>query len=619
MIAWTIAQIALLGGLLALAAWGGEAALRAAGRPTRWAWVGALVTTLALAMLTPLRRGSDTPLVTVTSAVTTAAANTTPVAAPSGLRVTLADTWYRLTALGERAVQDAWAVWHGAVPPSTERVLLVAWLLASTALLIAFVAVHRRFATRRAHWPVQTLLDTPVRVADDIGPAVIGVTRAEIVVPQWLLSRDAREQQLVLTHEREHVRLRDPLVLAIAQAVIVLLPWHPAVWWMASRLRLAVELDCDRRVLQRGASVRDYGTLLIDLTDHRTGFGAALPAFSCTPSHLERRLIAMTPKKLRYPLVRALCTGALASLALLAACEAKLPTAEEVDNMTAATATTAAGRVALMDSTNVTYVVNGSEVRFEAAQAIPADSIATINISRTNQGTGRMEIVTRQAGDSAGTMLRKREIDTTTAVRMGNLVFVPAEAERNGARPPGAGSFSASGSRQPFNGLVVLDGVISDMAAMNRLQPDQIASINIIKGAAATAVYSDPRAVNGVISVVTKAAAGDKRPLIKGTTPGAAPTATITTLRRGTPLDRSFSLPGAEVKSDGLTADINLNPNKFTGLVVLDGVLSSSSAMEALSADAIAGVTVLLGPAATAKYSDPRAANGVIEIVTKKP
>jgi len=484
MITWWIAQIAVLGVLLALAAYGAESALRAAGRPTRWAWVGALLGTLALAALAPMRAetggGVDTPLlVTSVNAVGLAAT------AQGGVLVTLVSAWNGVTTLAARTVRDGWSFWHESVPAGTERVLLIAWIVASVALLAVFVAVHLRFQRRRAQWPLGMVHGTTVRIADDTGPAVIGVTRAEIVVPRWLLSRDAREQQLVLAHEREHLRVHDPLLLVLGQAAIVLLPWHPAVWWMAARLRLAVELDCDRRVLQRGASARDYGMLLIDLTDHRTRFGAALPAFSCAPSHLERRLLAMTPKPLRYPLVRALTTGAFASLALLAACEAKLPTADEMDRMTAATATQAAGRVAIVNTSNMFYFVDDKPTTAKLAEAIAPDSIASVNVMKRSDGTGEVRLVTRKAGDAPSGERRKIELDSSIVIN---------------------GPASATKPRTAFSGLMIVDGVITEPAFANSLAPDQIVTVDVIKGASATAQYSDPRAANGVIRITTRKA-----------------------------------------------------------------------------------------------------------------
>lgn len=497
MIAWWMAQIALLAALLALAAWGTESALRTARRPTRWAWVAGLALLLGLGVSAPIRATGDVGAITMLQPTATAprATRSETVAGPLH---TLRTAWRTLASTIDRQAQSLWTDWQQAMPDDVERWMLLTWAAASAGVLTLFASVHWRYRRRRRHWPLGTVLGNTVRIASDTGPAVIGVTHAEIVVPRWLLGRDAAEQRLVLAHETEHLRQRDPLLLALAQLVVVLVPWHPAVWWMAARLRLAVELDCDRRVLQRGASARDYGTLLIELTDHRAGFGAALPAFSCSPSNLERRLVAMTSKPTRHPLVRTVAAGALASLALLAACEANLPTADEMDRMTASSATAAAGRVALVDTMAVTYYVNGVVTAKDAANAIPSDSITSVNVIKTTTGGSQVRIATRQPGDApVGT---RRTIDVDTVVRRGyGQIGVVATTDSAAIR--------VTIPSKTFNGLLIVDGVARESNAMSALAPDQIVSVDVIKGASATQQYSDPRAANGVIRITTKKAA----------------------------------------------------------------------------------------------------------------
>lgn len=515
MIAWWMAQVALLGALLALAAFGAESALKVARRPTRWVWAAALGLTAVLGALAPMQRAASTAIARDWSGSATGTVVTNAAASRSlfdALAFTVSARWNDATTLLAVQVQHAWSAWNAVMPERIDRWMLIAWAVASVALLIAFVAVHVRYQRRRAYWPLGDVLGTQVRIAADTGPAVIGVTSAEIVVPRWLLSRGTQEQRLVIEHELEHVRQHDPMLLAAAQAVVILLPWHPAAWWMASRLRLAIELDCDRRVLQRGASARDYGALLIDLTDHRSGFGAALPAFSCSPSHLERRLIAMTPTRVKYPIVRAVMTGALASLALLAACEAKLPTSDEVDNMTASTAVKAILGPDVAASGTVTYYVNDVVVTEAAANALASERIASVNVIQTGaRNAGEVRIVTR---DVAGTrpsassdkdstyarvtVTRAGESDAGTTITGRRLI---ESLPRSGPIFPAAGR-----GREGFTGLMIVDGVITEPTIVNSISPDQIISIDIVKSAAATAQYRDPRAANGVIRITTKKA-----------------------------------------------------------------------------------------------------------------
>jgi beta-lactamase regulating signal transducer with metallopeptidase domain len=116
---------------------------------------------------------------------------------------------------------------------------------------------------------------TPVLLAPAIGPAVVGALRPTIVVPEWSLDLSDEQRALMLAHEREHVRARDPLVLHAAAMVALLMPWNVAAWWLNRRLRLAVELDCDARVLAGGRDARSYGALLLDVCARRRDQRAA--------------------------------------------------------------------------------------------------------------------------------------------------------------------------------------------------------------------------------------------------------------------------------------------------------------------------------------------------------
>ena len=536
MIAWWIAQFALLGALLAIAAFGTEAALTAARKPTRWAWIAALVMTVVLGALAPTRLATAIAAERMWQPTGTGT-TIQSIPAPETAMTVIRAAWHDASELFATAIQRGWDAWHNTMPSAIGGWLLIAWALTSAALLTLYVGVHVRYQLRRAHWPLGSVHGTTVRIANDTGPAVIGVTSAEIVLPHWLLARGNREQELVLAHEMEHVRAHDPVMLAMAQVAVVLLPWHPVVWWMASRLRLAIELDCDRRVLQRGASARDYGTLLIDLTDHRAGFGVALPAFSCRPSHLERRLVAMTPKRLRYPLIRVMATGAMASLAVLAACEARLPTSDDVDNMTASSATAVAGKMALIDTSKVLYFVNAREVTKAEAEKIAAEQILTVNVTQKGtQSGGEVRIITkmlaegiaaaRTVNDSGPMRITYKRLDADAASDLTGptrvTFFTPGDAVSAsagsgplrhmsadaviGAPAPNSKEAAAMKPRTGFTGIVIIDGVISDMAAMSRISPEQIVSVAVLKGASATSQSNDPRAANGVISVRTKGA-----------------------------------------------------------------------------------------------------------------
>ena len=96
------------------------------------------------------------------------------------------------------------------------------------------------------------------------GPAVVGAIHPVIVVPEWVLGLPRSQRALVVLHEVEHRRAGDQWLELAASVIQAILPWNVALWYQVERLRLAVELDCDARVLRQRPDVGRYGRLLVD-------------------------------------------------------------------------------------------------------------------------------------------------------------------------------------------------------------------------------------------------------------------------------------------------------------------------------------------------------------------
>ena len=161
-----------------------------------------------------------------------------------------------------------------------------------------------------------------VLLSGNTGPAVVGCFGARIVVPEWVLHLPAEQQRLIVTHEREHAQARDPLLLAAARVAVALAPWNLALWWQLRRLQLAVEVDCDRRVLAGPANVERYGALLLEVGLRSARPWLPAPAFSEPTSFLERRIRAMTastPRNRGLQAAALLLVLAAAPVALVAA------------------------------------------------------------------------------------------------------------------------------------------------------------------------------------------------------------------------------------------------------------------------------------------------------------
>lgn len=260
------------------AAWLAERALRHQGVATRWVWLASLALSTALV---------GWGLSPVTPAAPAEAAPTHEQASQQA-EPTLPAAIRHVQAQVRQGVAHEARRLEAAAPPSS---LPRAGAALSLGLLAALAFNGWALKRRMRGWQHGTLLGTPVRVAPDAGPAVVGLLRPRIVVPQWLLHAPTAQQRIVLAHEQAHLDGRDPQWLAFALLVLVAMPWNLPLWWQVRRLRRAMEVDCDARVLSGGHAPRAYGEVLLAVGQRqstRLGF-----AMSAPPSFLEQRITLM--------------------------------------------------------------------------------------------------------------------------------------------------------------------------------------------------------------------------------------------------------------------------------------------------------------------------------------
>jgi TonB family protein len=174
------------------------------------------------------------------------------------------------------------------------QLLAALWISASLMMALRWTVAMLRLDRQSRSWLPDKLDGVPVLLTDDVGPAVSGVLRPRVLAPSWLADLPARERALILMHEQEHVRARDPMVVAVARAARVLAPWNPVVWLLTARLIRAVELDCDRRVLKRSSDIAVYGHTLIKMSARRPSRLVAAAAFAESEAPLRGRILSMT-------------------------------------------------------------------------------------------------------------------------------------------------------------------------------------------------------------------------------------------------------------------------------------------------------------------------------------
>ncbi len=275
--AWMLYCVLIALGL-ALAALVAERALIAGRVPVRYVWTVAVVLSVWI------------PAVAYRFARPAPAPSVQAIAPPELAAAAFADSAIALPQSAAPVVHAAtrWD-WRAAVARTNEP-LAVAWLALSGFVALYVFAGVVALAWMRRRWRRETVQSVDVLISETIGPALVGAVAPAIVLPEWSLAMEPSQVALMLRHEQEHQRVGDGRLLAAAQLALVAMPWNVAIWWQLLRLRLAVELDCDARVL-RDVDARSYGDLLLEVArPRRRPMLIGVTAFAERAAQLERRI-----------------------------------------------------------------------------------------------------------------------------------------------------------------------------------------------------------------------------------------------------------------------------------------------------------------------------------------
>ena len=303
MLSWMLYSIvvSLLMGLAALAL---ERSAHLRQRPARWLWATSMVASLAILFIPST---ASVPIIPSTASVQIAetthadrAASSEVVVPPQTTAIETSRFTLPLIGADETPLSDG-----------VSALLDWTWRMASIALVLVILASAAHLSWRRRRWDRGHMAGTAVYISEDCGPAVVGFLRPHIVVPRWLTKLSPDAQEVVMAHERSHLGAYDTQLLTIAVCLVACMPWNPVLWWQLRRFRLAIETDCDARVLSLGYPVARYSETLIAVGErHSASYTMAMARYG-SKSFLEQRIQNMLRKKTRHARVSALALGCL--------------------------------------------------------------------------------------------------------------------------------------------------------------------------------------------------------------------------------------------------------------------------------------------------------------------
>ena len=195
--------------------------------------------------------------------------------------------------------------------PDLSWVLVTIWGAGVAIVLISWWRqwLPIRAALRRAR---KVALDPP-HEADGLSvlssplmpePGVIGVRRPRLLLPEGIVERLTTAQlRALIAHERCHVRCHDNLTATIHMVVESIFWFHPAVWWIETRLVDERERACDEAVLRAGSRPQDYAEGILEVCRQSVGRRLTCVA-GVSGSNLRARVEAIIREEVGRPLTR---------------------------------------------------------------------------------------------------------------------------------------------------------------------------------------------------------------------------------------------------------------------------------------------------------------------------
>ncbi len=148
----------------------------------------------------------------------------------------------------------------------------IIWIIVSLAILLMLVVTY---STTIYEIKDSTQLKDNIFLSEKIAsPAVYGIIKPKIILPASYKDRDI---ELIVLHEKTHIRSLDNLWRIIAFVIVAVHWFNPLSWLFLKEFLADLEISCDERVLTKIGSDRakDYASSLLESRQGATVFASA--------------------------------------------------------------------------------------------------------------------------------------------------------------------------------------------------------------------------------------------------------------------------------------------------------------------------------------------------------
>lgn len=284
---------------------------------------------------------------------------------------------------------------------------------------------------------------------------------------------DQKELAMILSHEKVHVKQRHSLDILLAELCRILFWFNPVAWLMKNAIKENLEFLTDSQLLKKGTNIKKYQYSLLK---NMAGEQVSNLANSFNFYHLKKRIKMMNKQKssnqslLRYLFF----IPVVAFVAIAATASGHNNPVMESSVLLVNTGEMHSDTTTLPENFHGIYLVDTKVETSREVNTLNPENIESIQVYKGDAAVkhfgdkgknGVIQITTKKPGKAESKAIQKQKLNSDV--------------------------------------LYVIDGSVASHKALEKLNPDEIASIDVLKEASAIKKYGE-KGKNGVVEITLK-------------------------------------------------------------------------------------------------------------------